>query len=511
MTVRRDGNKSKKSRLVERTTGSKNGCGPSLKEVWGVIDSRRITELRKAGKLDEAFKLAETAIKENPKDPMIQTAYGWVLYEQLKGVADSAKENEKLKEADSRRLTVLLRQYAKLDRVKKPGMLHSNILNQVLKLSSGWPEFLSFARWWGEGLFRDEDREPQLWHGKKYPSLESKYYLAVAKELDHEDHTVSAEIRSWAEQTLKHGLEKYPDDIWLLYHTGQILAQKGDNEAARKCLAPVLREKKGEGWAWAALGSTFAGEDPERALLCLFYALELEEGKKELTTLGIRRKLVDLLVRLERYEEAAPQCKAICTILQKNGYPISKAPEKDCVKTAWYHKYKDLEAGRAASEIRSEALKILQDLDPKTFVEKIGVLQNHNLEKSLAFVAFAPQEGVPLKYKRFPAIRRAAPGTMWLVKMEEGGYVEEISSIETREIPGFFESFAGKLQIPPNMPFAFVHDRKGNQIFVPEEVCRSLGQVVEGQLCSGKAIKTLDKKKQKLGWKALEIRIGRKA
>ncbi len=472
-----------------------------------MIDHRLITELRKAGKLDEAFKLAEKAIKENPKDPKIQTAYGWVLYEQLKGLAEFAKENEQLKGEDSRRLTVLLRQYAKLDRVEKPGMLHSNILNQVLKLSSGWSEFLSFARWWGEGLFRDEDREPQFWQGKKYPSLESKYYLAVAKELDHEDHTISAEIRSWAEQTLKHGLEKYPDDIWLLYHTGQVLAKKGDNAVARKCLAPVLREKKGEGWAWAALGRTFVGEDPEKALLCLFYALELDKGKKELMTLGIRRELVNILVRLKRYEEAAPQCKAICTILEKNGYTLNKAPEKDCLKTDWYRKFKDLDTGRIARDLRSDAFKILQELDPKTFVEKIGVLENHNLEKSLAFVAFAPREGTPLKYKQFPAIRGAAPGTMWLIKMEEGAYAEEIKPVEQKVIPGFFESFAGELQIPPNRPFAFVQDRKGNQIFVPEEAYRSLGQVVEGQLCSGKAIKTWNKKKEELGWKALEIRI----
>lgn len=474
-----------------------------------MIDPRLITKHRKAGELDEALKLSLQGIKESPQDPWVQAAYGWVLYEQIKGLADSSKEEEQLKGEDSRRLTTILREYARLDRVEKPGMLHSNILNQVLKLHSGWSEFLPFARWWGEGLFRDEDRELQLWQGKEYPSLESKYYRAVAKEFDNEDLKISADVRSWAEKTLKHGLEKYPDDIWLLYHTGQVMAQKGDGEAARKCLGPVIRQKKSEGWAWAALGRAFAGDDPERALLCLFYALELDKGKKELMTLGIRRELVNILVRLKRYEEAAPQCKEICTILEKNGYSVNKTPEKDCVKTEWYRKFKDLDAGRSGRDLRSEASKILQELDPKTFVEKIGVLENHNLEKSLAFVAFGPLEGVPLKYKQFPAIRRAAPGTMWLVKMEEGGFAEEITPVEQREIPKFFESFAGKLEIPPNRPFAFVRDRKGNQIFVPEGVYRTLSLVVEGQVCSGKAIKKLDKKKQQFGWKALEIRIGK--
>lgn len=474
-----------------------------------MVDHRLITKHRKAGELDEALKLSLQAIKESPQDHWLQTAYGWVLYEQIKGLADSSKEEEQLNGEDSRRLTAILRDYARLDRVEKPGMLHSNILKQVLKLHSGWQEFLPFAKWWGEGMFRDEDRELQLWQGKEYPSLESKYYRAVAKEFDNEDHKISADVRSWAEQILKHGLEKYPDDIWLLYHTGQVMAQKGDGEAARKCLGPVIRQKKSEGWAWAALGRTFAGDDPEKALLCLFYALELDKGKKEVMTLGVRRDLVNILVRLKRYEEAAPQCKAICTILEKSGHQVKKAPEKDCVKTDWYGKYKDQGASRSVGDLRSEAFKILQELDPKTFVEKIGVLENHNLEKSLAFVAFGPREGTLIKYKQFPSIRRAAPGTMWLVKMEEGSFAEEITPVEQKEIPGFFETFAGKLEIPPNKPFAFVRDRKGNRIFVPEEAYKTLGLVVEGQFCSGKAIKRLDKKKQELGWKALEIRIGK--
>lgn len=474
-----------------------------------MIDPRRITELRKAGKLEEALALAKQAMKEVPNDVYVQRAYGWVLYEQVKGLADSAKENEQLKGEAARRLTAILREYARLDRVEKPGMLHSLILAQVLKIRSGWTELLPFAKWWGESMFRDEDRKPQYWQGKEYESLESKYYRVVAKEFDNEDHTISADVRSWAEQTLKHGLEKYPENIWLLYHTGQVMAQKGNGEAARKCLAPVLREKKSEGWAWAALGRTFAGDDSERALLCLSYALELDKGKKDVMTIGIRRELVNILVRLKRYEEAAPQCKAICKILEKNGYTVNKVPEKDCVKTPWYLQFKDLDARRNARDLRGEAFKILQELDPKILVEKIGVLENHNLEKSLAYVAFGPQKGTLLKYKQFPAIRRAAPGTMWLVKMEEGGFAEEITPVEQREIPGFFETFAGELEIPPNRSFAFVRDRKGNRIFVPGQAYETLRLVVEGQVCSGKAIKTLDKKKQELGWKALEIRIGK--
>lgn len=474
-----------------------------------MFDPRHITELRKSGRLGEALKLTQQGMEENPHDPDVQTAYGWVLFERIKGVADSVRENEQLRGEVSRRLMAILREYAKLDKVEKPGMLHSNILNQILKIHVGWPAFLAFAKWWGESMFREEDRKPRTWNEKQYESLDLKYFRAVGKRLADEDASFSEDVRSWAEQTLKHGLEKYPEDIWLLYHTGQFLAQKGDGEAARKCLAPVLRDKKSEGWAWAALGRTFNEDDLERALLCLFYSLELDKGKKELMTLGVRRELVNILVRQKRYEEAAPQCKAICTILEKNGYGVNKAPEKDCLKTDWYQRYKDLDAGRSVRDLRSEAFKILQELDPKTFVEKIGVLENHNLEKSLAFVAFGPREGVLLKYKQFPAIRRAAPGTMWLVKIEEGSFAEEITPIEQREIPGFFETFAGKLEIPPNKPFAFVRDRKGNQIFVHGQAYETLGPVAEGQVCSVKAIKTWNKKREELCWKVLEIRIGR--
>ena len=49
-----------------------------------MYDSKQITQLRKSGRLKEAFDLAKRLLNDNPNDEYILNAYAWVLYSIVK-------------------------------------------------------------------------------------------------------------------------------------------------------------------------------------------------------------------------------------------------------------------------------------------------------------------------------------------------------------------------------------------------------------------------------------------
>ena len=49
-----------------------------------MYDSKQITQLRKSGRLKEAFDLANRLLNDNPNNEYILNAYAWVLYSIVK-------------------------------------------------------------------------------------------------------------------------------------------------------------------------------------------------------------------------------------------------------------------------------------------------------------------------------------------------------------------------------------------------------------------------------------------
>lgn len=57
-----------------------------------MVAGKKISELRKAGRLDEAYELARRELRQDPDDEWVKGALAWVLYDQLKLVrADAAR------------------------------------------------------------------------------------------------------------------------------------------------------------------------------------------------------------------------------------------------------------------------------------------------------------------------------------------------------------------------------------------------------------------------------------
>lgn len=170
----------------------------------------KIMELRKSGKLQEAYKIGLEALEKEPTNPKVKIEFAWVLNDILKSKIDedqnhlpkSEKDNYlhlidkfitlEISESEKTLINSISWQIIKLinnisnssnpdiylinhivSRLKKipydkPSPQHSLLLHAILKLDIKPIYFIHFISWWGiDDNFRPEDLEPYKISGKE--------------------------------------------------------------------------------------------------------------------------------------------------------------------------------------------------------------------------------------------------------------------------------------------------------------------------------------------------------
>ena len=118
--------------------------------------NQEVTELRKAGRLEEAYRRGHELLKEYPDDFRLKGSFGWVLYDKLKQIVEAARERSAAGNAPDEATRKVMRGYARLG-LPRPDLLFSQLLFQILR-SPTPPEFLpGLMRWAGLDCFRPED------------------------------------------------------------------------------------------------------------------------------------------------------------------------------------------------------------------------------------------------------------------------------------------------------------------------------------------------------------------
>jgi hypothetical protein len=97
--------------------------------------------------------------------------------------------------------------------------------------------------------------------------------------------------------------------------------------------------------------------------------------------------------------------------------------------------------------VRAEAQEILSEGQRAQLVCRIGVLDHHNPGKSLAHVAFSPEDGSILSYRRFHGIESQSLGDLIEVGFERGGGPPgDWHPVQFAPIPGFVEIKSGLVE-----------------------------------------------------------------
>ena len=103
---------------------------------------KNVSTLRKAGQLDDAWKLVEESLKKNPKSGRAWNERGWILFSYLKEELNNEKPN-------GNKIEKIFTQYQSQEMLERPGLLHSMMLNQAARAvrSEAFDGFIAFFRW----------------------------------------------------------------------------------------------------------------------------------------------------------------------------------------------------------------------------------------------------------------------------------------------------------------------------------------------------------------------------
>jgi tetratricopeptide (TPR) repeat protein len=135
---------------------------------------------------------------------------------------------------------------------------------------------------------------------------------------------------------------------------------------------------------------------------------------------------------------------------------------------------------------------------------KIAVISAVDTGKGHTIATFERGKICRIDHKRLPTAKSWAPGTVVELKMrhnKEHDHYSAFYGVTTKLPPPreLCKSFSGPLRVSGNGTFAFVGD-----VFIDPIMFASLGTMRSGTI-SGLAVVSLDRKKGKLGWKAITV------
>jgi hypothetical protein len=338
-------------------------------------------------------------------------------------------------------------------------------------------------------------------NGKTVASLELRLVYAIGRTICSGAGPRDPNLVAWGADLLDAALDRHPNDQWLHYYKSKRLIDLGQTAEARQHLLPVLRRQREASWAWALFGRTWETEDPSKAILCDFRAVQV--ARKDMEVLGTRVRLASLLAKAERYAEAALQVRAALVCREQNGYRIPQDLGA-LAASDWYQRYGDLPNLSREPDVAQAAEALLFDAKAADLDYRLGVIDNQNPEKALAHVVFGRDDGAILLYRKMKGVSQLDVGTsveVGFVKGESRPVTYRLAENET--IPGLCERFKGELSQRPGQAFAFVIADGGQRIFVHTSLANGFeGFVGQGVTC--RAVVGKDRQ-GKPGWRAVSI------
>jgi len=535
--------------------------------------NQEVKEIRKAGRIDEAYKRALELLGEDPDDVYLKGALGWVLYDKLKLLREREQRHKGSTRALSDDVLSLMREYAGLE-LRRPDLLFSFLIIQLIGFDTVFDWFPRLLEW-AQGLeaFRREDFAPtKREDGDPYEALVVRVAVALAKAAES---TETLEDDKFALDFIDGVLENAEprEEKWLSYHKVLLLKGLGRSEEAEPIMLRFVQNNSQDPFAWHVLALVEEKQNPENALaLCASAVVRV--GKPEFG-LKILYDLARLAVEAGRFSLARWAVEECLKIRNERGYKI---PEnlQNLARSQWFKNAK--ECGDAETELESLAhaatsfvyrdlpsqranfieiftskgghkfasfsvstdtghscvvfperdiqragdlqtgtpvsLKILKVAGRESLIEinsredgklfdciesRAGVVEHRNDEKHVTAVYVSPNCTVVLHHDRVPAAGMLSEGEFVRVFVTQDGdrfygvaveRTEPFDSDHIGVVKGLFRSNP--------KGFGFVDP----DIFVPAQ----LASLIEGDAeVTVLAIQAMDRKKERLGWKAVSL------
>lgn len=501
---------------------------------------REVKELRKSGKLEKALTMAIQDLEKEPTNVWNKRSIAWVYHDYLKKYA--SKENieifieylDKIKtlelSADEHMIydasayqigkllfglahdehidikgVNLLFEYIKDYHFTKPSEAYSFLYKAFHKCYKTWTNYILFADWWDFNNFSSQDFLSEEFKGKKIMSIVEQAYIAYSKKLlEGEVGELNGflSLKSINKPKINVFLPKldaiiegHPEYQYPPYFKAKLLLALGDEEEVLSNFLPFAKKKRNDFWVWELLADTFHATD-ERRLACLCKALSLKTPNEFL--INTRQKLAKLLIKEKKFQEAKTEIEKIISVRNDNNWKIPQQLT-EWLEQDWYIKH---QSEKDNSSFYKQHLKIAEEILFADIPEEIVAVEFVNTHKSmLNFVKNQEKYGF---FKYAGMIENPKIGDLLSVRfsMENKDGFHKVVSI--KKIPNetscdVIKEFNGNLTRSELTNFGFV-----GEIFIEPKLI-VINKLKSGNLLTGKAILSFNKKKQVWGWKAIEI------
>lgn len=462
---------------------------------------RTITNLRKSGKLQEAWDLGCPAVQENPSDRYLRGAFFWVCYEHLKQVQAAIKEKAQQNNGNFTpnagqldRINFLI-EWVMWLKLPPGGIEYRSLFLVFQKNLESIPKLVILLAQFSDSLFEDEDRQPYKGDKGESPSLILKFARKVAKAwMEHEEvRQISIErLMQIFEQARSQGKDTQ-HLIWLDYDEAKCLIMSGRFEEAREFVIPVLRKKQTESWAWGALAATYRKEEPDIAIQ--LFCKGLTHAHDEKFSLKLLKGLAPLLAATGDTAEASMCVKRAIDCYERNGWKIRQDLEQ-LTQLPWFNR--DVNPDELSPYLEQRAEGALDLLHGPS--EQCVAIISHIHRSGKGFHAYRDQKrSYSVRLGLYKGKGKPKAGTyVHLTLAVDDGSVIAAKPAEPAELSGV-ASDSGELRVAPK-GFGFV-----NGTFVPPYLVRD---GMDGKAVNIVKVLDFDETKSRPSWKAITLEFG---
>lgn len=444
-----------------------------------------------------AWQAGYPTLEQDFGNTFLQTSLFWVIYGELKRLLEPFKTRDnKTPHPNEQSKIDLWASRILLLQLKLPNeLIDFRLWNLFRETGKFCDPICLFILKSGSSLFGQDDHKPFSTDKGESPSVVLRLARMVAFNYLLKGLESPLPV-SRVFALIKYALEKTQDSstgkIWLEYDKARFFLSAGNIACAREAYLSVLRNKRGESWAWFGLAKTYENE-PERAICLVSFGLTCAHDPK-FSIPGLVR-LAELLVQTGVHDYASKALIKLIKIYRENDWQLSDSIV-ELTSSGWFNASLDTSDLDAHVKELSGGANQYAMVNPTYFS---GVIQSvHESGKGATIyvnreLQFSARKGV------FENRKIAKLGKYVKLLCDMGSENQDVVSVENLQsidAPDI-RSFKGSLKMN-DKGFGFVN----GDIFISPGLVEGVQRDDE---VAGVAVMSFDKIKNKYGWKAITL------
>ena len=424
--------------------------------------------------IDKLFRIIEKVCELNKTDiQMFNDSLNWQLVKLINSKDLNSNEQVKLVEILKMCQSLIMKQQA-----SKSKSILIKMMVKNMKTIDGFWSFFSFLE---KKHYLNEDFESTEYNGKKIMSIYEQMLYAYIKSWLKDAEKGKSDAFATIDNILDtiNSIEILDKYRFIRFYYAKVLLLAHRNIEAIDVARSFLRSSINQSYAWSLMAN--CTDDIEHKIAYLSKALSLQKDEK--FSVGILNNLMDIFVEQQEADISANIASRIIKIRKEQSWPILSEIYK--VEQGRIGVIKDEEISKKITNDANKAINFCFENAKSTIAVITG-----NKANTLFYFLF-DTEGNTYKVRLSKGL-----DTGQFIQLITDKKVLEAKSIDTpSEVKGAIKKFKGNLK--QIKEFGFVKN-----VFISPQLSKS---IENGAYIQGIAIREINKKTKKEGWKAICI------